>query len=180
MSRLAPAGGALARKRTPRVASHFRQQCGPATPGRSCARRTISIHAADPIAVRAVRQQLPAMTVDVGSLVEDDSARRQELLATARKELIERQFSNSESYDKAILTLSSAFLALSLTFIKDVLGAGPVRDVWTLYASWMVFAAAIICTVASFRVSDAALNVQVDLIERYYQGRDEAAAGRSS
>jgi hypothetical protein len=113
-------------------------------------------------------------------LTEDDSELRRELLAAARKELTERQFSNSESYDKAILTLSSAFLALSLTFIKDVLGSAPVRGTWTLYASWIAFAAAIISTVVSLRVSDAALNSQLELIEQYYQHRDESAAEKSS
>jgi hypothetical protein len=86
--------------------------------------------------------------------------------ATARNEILERLSSNSEAYDKAILTLASALLALSVTFIKDLLPSSPINHVWLLYGSWIVLTAAIIGTVLSFRISDAALAKQLDQIDQ--------------
>jgi hypothetical protein len=109
---------------------------------------------------------------------EDDGQLRQQLYSTARTELLERQFSNSEAYDKAILTLSSGFLALSLTFIKDLVSPGTIRVTGLLYASWIVLTAAIISTVLSFRVSNIAIEGQLAQAERYYHGRDENALSK--
>ncbi len=117
---------------------------------------------------------------DRGPQSDSDRELRRELHASAREELLKRQFSNSESYDKAILTLSSGFLALSLTFIKGVLPPGEIRSIGVLYASWIVLSLAIICTVLSFRISDAAINRQLVQIDRYYEGGDEDAATRGT
>lgn len=110
---------------------------------------------------------------------ETESQQRRRLHDTARELLLDRQSSNSESYDKAILTLSSAFLGLSLTFIKEILPAGPVIAACLLYLSWVAFAAAIVITLASFRVSDAALTQRLGLNEDYYLKGIESAADRT-
>ena len=104
-----------------------------------------------------------------------DSQLRQELYANARAELLERQFSNSEAYDKAILTLSSGFLALSLTFIKDIVPHAQLWHAWLLYTSWGALATAIISTVASFRVSNGAIEAQLERAHQYYIERAEDA-----
>jgi hypothetical protein len=106
---------------------------------------------------------------------EGDDEMRQRLYAAARTELLERQFSNSAEYDKSILTLSSGFLALSLTFLKDVLPRGELSHTGLLYISWSVLAAAIVSTVMSFLLSNAAIKVQLDRAWDYYLGRDENA-----
>jgi hypothetical protein len=111
--------------------------------------------------------------------LQKDNELRQQLHESARAELLERQFSNSEAYDKAILTLSSGFLALSLTFIKDLVPSNAIKGVGLLYASWIVLALAIIATVLSFRISDAAINGQLQQIDRYYHERDERALAKS-
>jgi hypothetical protein len=111
---------------------------------------------------------------------EAEGQQRQRLWAKARDELLERQFSNSESYDKAILTLSSAFLALSLTFLKDLHVAGPMQAVWALYLSWITFALAIVSTLVSFRVSDWAISKQLEQLHAYYlEHKEEAYPDRS-
>jgi hypothetical protein len=116
------------------------------------------------------------MSVDNSSQQsESDSQLRQQLYANARTELLERQFSNSEAYDKAILTLSSGFLALSLTFIKDIVPRAQLSHTWLLYLSWGTLAAAILCTVVSFRVSNAAIEAQLHRAHRYFIERDEDA-----
>jgi hypothetical protein len=116
------------------------------------------------------------MSVDNGSQQsESDRQLRQELYANARTELLERQFSNSEAYDKAILSLSSGFLALSLTFIKDIVPRAQLAHTWLLYLSWGTLAAAVIATVVSFRVSNGAIEAQLARAHRYYIERDEDA-----
>ena len=47
------------------------------------------------------------------------------------------------------------------------------------YASWIVLALAIIATVLSFRISDAAINGQLQQIDRYYHERDERSLVKS-
>ena len=51
----------------------------------------------------------------------------------------EGEGANVEPYDKAILTLSSAALALSLTFTKDVVPLLTASGIWLLYSSWVLF-----------------------------------------
>src|SRR4029077_18830927 len=73
------------------------------------------------------------------------------------------------------VTLSSAFLGLSMTFIKDILPAEALKCTFLLFASWTTLAFAIICTIASFRVSNAAIDAQLSRAHRYYLERDHEA-----
>ena len=111
---------------------------------------------------------------------ETESQQRRRLHGEQRSELLERQRSNSESYDKAILTLSSGALGLSLTFIKDLLPASR-QPVWTtlLYWSWGLLTAAIIITVVSFLLSSAAINQALNQITEYYLNGNEGAFART-
>ncbi|EGR1181158.1 hypothetical protein AABF50_004589 [Vibrio parahaemolyticus] len=72
---------------------------------------------------------------------------RQKMYDELRDELYKRELSNSESFDKAILSLSSAGLAISLTFIKSIVSIDSAIFVYWLYASWVCFGVAIISTV---------------------------------
>jgi hypothetical protein len=110
---------------------------------------------------------------------ETEDQQRERLHTGARSELLDRQFSNSEAYDKAILTLSSGFLALSLSFIKEILPAGSIAWTGLLYASWVLLASAIVSTVTSFRVSNAAIERQLEQAHRYYKEKDESAFTKS-
>jgi hypothetical protein len=116
---------------------------------------------------------------EAGITEETEYEERRSLHQEAREEIQKRQFSNSESYDRAILTLSSGFLALSLSFIKGIIPSGHVKYIPVLYWSWAVLAIAIVVTVASFRVSDRALTQALTALHRYYVERDEAALRRT-
>jgi hypothetical protein len=118
-------------------------------------------------------------TEDALGEAETEDQQRERLHTSARGELLDRQFSNSEAYDKAILTLSSGFLALSLSFIKEIFPAGSITCRGLLYASWALLALAIISTVISFRVSNAAIEGQLGQAHRYYKERDESAFTKS-
>ncbi|ELI5447169.1 hypothetical protein ACJXWG_004504 [Vibrio parahaemolyticus] len=100
---------------------------------------------------------------------------RQKMYDELRDELYKRELSNSESFDKAILSLSSAGLAISLTFIKSIASIDSAIFVYWLYASWVCFGVAIISTVLSLMSSQRGMKRQLELAERYYIEGDEQA-----
>ena len=103
-----------------------------------------------------------------------DADTRARLLAETRADLLKRQLSNSENFDKAILSLSSAFLGFSLVFIKDML---PLRVAWLglLYGSWVALGAAVLSTIFSFYFSQHAIDAQLRKAENYYLRDDQSA-----
>jgi hypothetical protein len=105
--------------------------------------------------------------------VEDEQRRkREELYAETRKDLLARQLSNAEQFDKAVLTLSSGGLGLSLAFIKDFVPIDKAQVITFLVVSWILFGFAIISTVISFLVSQRAINIQLHYAEQYYLKAD--------
>lgn len=84
------------------------------------------------------------------------------------EEIAKRQLSNNEAFDKAILSLSSAGLALSLTFFKFVVPIEKAVSTNILERAWYLFLAAIICTLASYVTSQRALKTEIDHAEKYY------------
>ena len=92
-----------------------------------------------------------------------------------KTELFKRQFSNAENFDKAILTLASGALALSLGFLKDFVSLNTANLVWSLYSSWFLFVSCIIITVASYLISQIGIEKQLKLAKRYYLDSDDTA-----
>ncbi|WP_051302893.1 hypothetical protein [Psychromonas aquimarina] len=100
---------------------------------------------------------------------------RQKMYDELRDELYKRELSNSESFDKAILSLSSAGLAISLTFIKSIVAIDEAIYIYWLYSSWVFFGMAIILTLLSLMFSNQGMKKQLDLAERYYLLNEEDA-----
>ncbi len=109
----------------------------------------------------------------------DHVAYKQRLLAETRADLLKRQLSNSENYDKAVLSLSTIFLGLSLTFLKDFVSIQQVVCPCLLYYSWITFGIAILSTIVSFWVSQYAINVQLKKAEDYYLNDVKDALNKS-
>lgn len=107
---------------------------------------------------------------------EDTPQTRRHLYEQTKAELASQQLANATTFDNAILTLSSAFLALSVAFIKDVVS--PISSaVWLplLYASWGSFCLAIVAVVGSFMIGQHAYTVLRRGAERYYiKGEQDA------
>lgn len=99
--------------------------------------------------------------------------RRQALFKETKEELVKKQISNSENFDRSVLTLSSSALGLSLAFTKDIAPFATAHARWALLASWVLFAAAIISTMASFLVSQQAIKNMIAAAQRYYLDHDE-------
>lgn len=83
-----------------------------------------------------------------------------ERLLKAWEELDKRQLSNSQMFGKAILSLSTAGLALSLGFIKDIVDLDQATAVEILHGSWWAFVTAITAILISFPTSQCGLKKQ--------------------
>ena len=105
----------------------------------------------------------------------DDPEYRKKLLADTRADLLRRQLSNAENYDKAVLTLSTAALGFSVGFLKDFVPIAAAKWPNTLYLSWYALAGALIATILSYFASQRAITLQIKRAEDYYdRGSDDA------
>ncbi len=100
---------------------------------------------------------------------------KQRLLVETRADLLKRQLSNAENYDKAILSLSTAFLGLSFVFMKDIVPVHQAKWLLLLYGSWGLLTCAVLTTIVSFWVSQSAIDQQLKKAEDYYIRGDQAA-----
>ncbi len=73
--------------------------------------------------------------------------------------LREALLSSSNQFDRAILTLSSGLLALSLAFIKDIVPLKEAQWMNLLFVSWCLLGFAILSTVISFLASQKAIRL---------------------
>jgi hypothetical protein len=107
---------------------------------------------------------------------DDTLATRQRLYEQTKSELISKQIANSTVYDTSILTLSSAFLGLSIAFIKDIVSPlSTASNLPALYSSWGSFCIAIIVTIFSFMIGQRGYKKLLDGAERYYLKQEEDA-----
>lgn len=106
---------------------------------------------------------------------ENEEARRLALYDKTRDELLKQQISNSETYDKSLLTLSSAFLGLSLAFVKDIVPLAEVQHLWILFLSWAGLTLVIVGTIWSFIYGQRVIKRLLDGARRYYKEKDQTA-----
>jgi hypothetical protein len=92
-----------------------------------------------------------------------------------RKLLIEAQRVSSQQFDKHILTLSSAFLSLSIAFLKYLFPQIIILKKEFLIISWALFSTSILTTLISFLASQNAYKRQIQITEDYYIRQDEKA-----
>ena len=110
----------------------------------------------------------------------DDSEKLYELYIKEEEDLSKRELSNVENLDKAILSLSSAGLGLSLVFIKNVVKLVAANYMWILHLSWLMFVLAITSTLLSYLFGQRALDRQREFNEQYYLEGDEDAGQKIS
>ncbi len=99
---------------------------------------------------------------------DEEQKRSIEIYDSFRDELLKRQLSNTENYDKSILTLSSAGLAISLTFLKFVVPVEQAQSIYLVQISWISFLLAIIISLVAYLTSNAAITQQLSIAEDYY------------
>ncbi|RZN52413.1 hypothetical protein [Escherichia sp. E13S3] len=111
---------------------------------------------------------------------EEQRAQATAIFATYKAEVEKRELSNTDNYDKHILTLSSAGLAISLTVFKDIAPQGQTAHIWLLFSAWVLFGCAILSTIFSFLISNAALRAELEIAHKYYIEEDESVFGKVS
>ena len=102
-----------------------------------------------------------------------DNNERREILKQALVEINASLLSNSQMLDKAILSLSSAGLGVSLAFIKNVVPLDKATNLYLLYFSWGTFVGAIAGTLVSFLVSQRGLEKQANQVNDELENMDD-------
>ncbi len=92
-----------------------------------------------------------------------------------RDESWKRQLSNTENYDKSILTLSSGGLVISLTFLRFLVPEDGASHMWLIATSWICFLLTITMSLIAYRISNSAITEQIKIAEKYYIEQDETA-----
>ena len=103
---------------------------------------------------------------------------RRHMHAEHSKMAMESISSSIDEYDKNLLKLSTVFLGLSLTFMKDIVHVDKITHVYSLYASWAFFSITIASVIASFQLSVQANERHLEVIYDYYLKKDDAALRR--
>jgi len=79
-----------------------------------------------------------------------------------RKILVESHRMSSQSFDKAILTLSSSSFGFTFAFLKDLVPSPIENTIWLLHTTWILFALSILFILISFLMSQKACLKQID------------------
>jgi hypothetical protein len=86
-----------------------------------------------------------------------------------RKTLVEAEGEASQSFDKALITLSAGAFGLSLAFIIQV---APVpRALWYLYVAWGGFILSLLSILFSFLASQQGFRRARDILDKYLETR---------
>jgi hypothetical protein len=117
-------------------------------------------------------------TVQDTGRTEEEQKRAIEIYDAYRDTLIKGRFSNDENYDKTIITLSSSGLALSLTAIRFAIKT--TEHLYLLKASWWLFGITIFISIIAYRMSNQALDKQLEIAEEYYLKGIEGAFSKKN
>ncbi len=79
-----------------------------------------------------------------------------------------REIANAETYDKSLLTLSSALLGVSLTFTQNAVPFSSARYIWCLLSAWVLFSLTIILVIGSIMYGQSCFKRLKDNARTYY------------
>jgi hypothetical protein len=105
----------------------------------------------------------------------EERKERQRVYEKTRDELATNSRLVAQAYDKALLTLSSAFLGGSLAFIGQVVNLSSIANKVPLYWAWVLLVVTILLTLASFLFSLFTHEPLAQAAYRYYRDSDENA-----
>ena len=103
---------------------------------------------------------------------ESDSER--EIYLKSRKDLVNAEYSESEAYDKLIITLSSSAFGLSILFIRFIVPDGAKEDtsVW-ISVAWSLLIFSMLSTLISKLFSQYAFKRAVEILDVEYEFDDD-------
>lgn len=97
-----------------------------------------------------------------------------------RKELFRLAIDNGRSLDKIVIFLSSGAIALSIAFLKDIVGEEPVKYSAALVTSWVFFVLALGCTLASIYLSMEAAYEEIDSLDIAFEREENCRPNRKA
>lgn len=92
-----------------------------------------------------------------------------------RDELMKRDLSNTENYDRAIFTVSTAFLGASIVFINFVVPFEQAICIPLLILTWVALVLAPSASILAYRLGNKAIRLKLKQAQRYYKQGDESA-----
>ncbi len=98
---------------------------------------------------------------------------RQEYL-DERRLLVEAELAISQTLDKALLTLSSGALGLSITLARYFVPEQEPQLSKVLLWAWSLFGGAVVCTIISLFTSQIALRRHRDILDTDYSNNDSS------
>ena len=105
----------------------------------------------------------------------EEQAEAKRMYDRLRDDLMKRDLSNTENYDRAIFTVSSAFLGASIAFIKFVVPWEHAALIPLLIFCWAFLFLALTFSIFSYPLGNRALALRKHQAERYYLHEDEDA-----
>ena len=111
---------------------------------------------------------------------EDQQIKADNMFDELRDVLLARDLSNTENYDKAILTLSASSLGLSLTAIRFVIPLDTALYLPLLITSWGLLVVSVISSLIAYIISNKAISVQLENARDYYKKGVEDAFSRKN
>lgn len=110
----------------------------------------------------------PAKLREKEDLTDEEIDIRWNMYKEYRTDLLSRQLSNQQNYDKAIMTLSSAGFAISVTAVQFMITQNQSVDYHLIIYSWWLFFSTIVNSLLAYVVSNAAINKEIDNARDYY------------
>jgi len=111
---------------------------------------------------------------------EQDQKIADQMYDNLRDDLLKRDLSNTEGYDKAILTLSSASLGFSLSIGKFIVPLDNAEYLWVLITSWVLLVSCVSSSLVAYLISNEAIEVQLKNAFAYYKENDVSAFNRKN
>ncbi|MBI1424874.1 MAG: hypothetical protein GC149_15615 [Gammaproteobacteria bacterium] len=99
---------------------------------------------------------------------EEEQKEANKIFESFRNELLKRELSNTESYDKSILTLSAAALGLSLSAIRLIVPLETAKYICLIKLGWALLLISIATSLSAYLMSNKAITVQLKNAEDYY------------
>ena len=103
------------------------------------------------------------------------SQQRLQAYEKTREDLLKRSLSNSESFDRAVLSLAAAIIGFTTVFLKDIKSATPGATHGSLEIGIWLLALAVVTTIVSIFTSQHALNQQIERAGKVLLDCDETA-----
>jgi hypothetical protein len=101
--------------------------------------------------------------------------RNRQLYSEARKDCIAAIRNSSENYDRNLITISSAFIAIPFALIRQVSGGKALMGATNFYFAAAFFLLTILLVVGSFQLGAKVNRCEIPRLRKYYIDGDNSA-----